>query len=123
MRCPFLGYRDDACDAMTMSDVIVCSSSYEAFPRTLLEALALERPVVAAPVGGIPEIVIDGETGVLTPAGDPDSLAAGVLRLLNDRAFAGKLAAAGRKLVAERYTPEAQASAVAALYREALECT
>ena len=119
----FLGYRDDACDAMTMSDVIVCSSSYEAFPRTLLEALALERPVVAAPVGGIPEIVIDGETGVLTPAGDPDSLAAGVLRLLNDRAFAGKLAAAGRKLVAERYTPEAQASAVAALYREALECT
>jgi len=67
--------------------------------------------------------VIDGQTGVLTPAGDPDSLAAAVLRLINDRDFAARLAAAGRKLVAERYTLEAQASAVAALYREALECT
>jgi glycosyltransferase involved in cell wall biosynthesis len=88
----------------------------------VLEAFALERPVVAASVGGIPEIVIDGETGILTPAGDPDCLAAAVLRLLNDRDFARKVAAAGRRLVAERYSPDAQASAMAALYREALAC-
>ena len=71
--------------AMAMSDVMVCASFYEAFPRTLLEALALERPVVATSVGGIPEIVVDGETGILAPAGDPDALAAAVLRLLKDR--------------------------------------
>jgi len=118
----FLGYRDDAGHAMAQSDVIVCASSYEAFPRAVLEALALERPVVATSVGGIPEIVIDGQTGLLAPAGDPDSLAAAVLRLINDPDFARRLAAAGRRLVAERYTMEAQASALAALYREVLGC-
>ncbi len=118
----FLGYRDDAGHAMAQSDVVVCASSYEAFPRAVLEALALERPVVATSVGGIPEMVIDGQTGLLAPAGDPDSLAAAVLRLINDPDFARRLAAAGRRLVAERYTVEAQASALAALYREVLGC-
>ncbi len=118
----FLGYRSDVSQAMAMSDVVVCSSFYEALSRTLLEALTLERPVVATSVGGIPEIVVDGETGILAPAGDADALAAGVLRLLKDRELAQRLAAAGRKLVGQRYTLEAQSSALAALYREALAC-
>ena len=118
----FLGYRDDAGAVMARSDVIVCASSYEAFPRAVLEALALERPVVATSVGGIPEIVIDGQTGLLAPAGDADSLAAAVLRLVNDPEFARQLAAAGRSLVTERYTVEAQASALATLYRKVIEC-
>jgi glycosyltransferase involved in cell wall biosynthesis len=118
----FLGYRSDASYAMAVSDVVVCSSFYEAFPRNLLEALALERPVVATAVGGIPEIVVDGETGILAPAGDPNALAASVLRLLKDRELAQRLAAAGRKLVSRQYTVEAQATALAALYREALAC-
>ena len=118
----FLGYRSDAWHAMAMSDVVVCASLYEAFPRTLLEALAMERPVVATAVGGIPEIVIDGETGVLTPAGDPNALASAVLRLLDDRELARRLAAAGRELVCQRYTVEAHAAALASLYREALAC-
>jgi glycosyltransferase involved in cell wall biosynthesis len=116
----FLGYRSDAWQAMTASDVVVCSSLYEAFPRTLLEALALERPVVATSVGGIPEIVVDGETGVLTAAGDPNALASAVLRLLDDRQLAQRLASAGRKLVRERYMLEGQVAALASLYREAL---
>ena len=118
----FLGYRSDALHAMAVSDVVVCASFYEAFPRTLLEALALERPVVATSVGGVPEIVVDEETGILVPAGDPDALAAAVLRLLRDRELAQRLAAAGRKLVGQHYTLEAQSSALAALYREALAC-
>jgi glycosyltransferase involved in cell wall biosynthesis len=56
----FLGYRSDAGQAMTMSDVVVCASLYEAFPRTILEALALERPVVATATGGIPELIVHG---------------------------------------------------------------
>jgi glycosyltransferase involved in cell wall biosynthesis len=116
----FLGYRSDAWQAMTVSDVVVCSSLYEAFPRTILEALALERPVVATSVGGIPEIVVDGETGVLTAAGDPNALASAILRLLDNRKLAQRLAAAGRKLVRERYTLEGQVAALASLYREAL---
>ncbi len=118
----FLGYRSDVSYAMAVSDVMVCASFYESFPRTLLEALALERPVVATSVGGIPEIVVDGETGILAPAGDPDALAAAVLRLLQDPELAQRLAAAGRQLVSQQYTVEAQASALAVLYREALAC-
>jgi glycosyltransferase involved in cell wall biosynthesis len=119
----FLGYRNDAWNAMALSDIVVCASLYEAFPRAVLEALALERPVVATSVGGIPELVIDGETGMLVPAGDPDAMAAAVLRLLDDCQLARRLSAAGRKLVGQRYSAEAQASALAALYREALACT
>ncbi len=118
----FLGYRSDAWCAMAVSDVVVSASFYEAFPRNLLEALALERPVVATSVGGIPEIVVDGETGILAPPGDPDALAAAVLRLIKDPELAQRLATAGRKLVGQRYTVEAQASALAGLYREALAC-
>jgi glycosyltransferase involved in cell wall biosynthesis len=119
----FLGYRTDARCAMALSDVVVCTSYYEAFPRSVLEALALARPVVATSVGGIPEAILDGETGMLVPAGDRDATASAILRLLDDKELAGRLATAGRKLVLQRYTVEAQASALAALYREALACT
>jgi glycosyltransferase involved in cell wall biosynthesis len=118
----FLGYRSDASYAMAVSDVVVCASFYESFPRTLLEALTLERPVVATSVGGIPEIIVDGKTGILAPSGDSDALAAAVLRLLKDPELAQRLAIAGRKLVGQRYTVEAQASSLAAIYREALAC-
>ncbi len=118
----FLGYRNDVSSLMASSDVVVCASSYESLSRTLLEALALNRPVVAPSVGGVPEIIRNGETGLLVPAGDPGAMASGILRLLNDRDFAQRLATAGRKYVGEHFTLEAQASALAGLYREALAC-
>lgn len=118
----FLGYRSDASYAMAMSDVVVSASFYEAFPRALLEALALERPVAATSVGGVPEIIVNGETGILAPPGDADALAAAVLLLIGDPELARRLAAAGRRLVDQRYTLEAQASALARLYHEALAC-
>jgi glycosyltransferase involved in cell wall biosynthesis len=118
----FLGYRNDIPNVMASSDVIACASSYESGPRCVLEALSLGRPVVATSVGGIPEIISDGETGMLVPPGDPEALAAAIARLLADRELACSLGTAGRKLIEERYTGEAQASAMAAFYREALAC-
>src|SRR5258708_7245864 len=118
----FLGYRNDVDTLMASSDVVVCASSYESFPRSVLEALALVRPVVAPSVGGVPEIIRTGETGLLVPVGDPGAMASGILRLLNDRHFAQRLATAGRKFVGEHFTLEAQAFALADLYREALAC-
>ncbi len=118
----FLGYRNDPRNVMISSDVVVCASSYESFSQSALEALALGRPLVATSVGGIPEIVRDGETGILTPPGDPDSMAAAILRLLNDRDLARRIGAAGREFVIKNYTVEAQAAALAALYQEAIEC-
>ncbi len=118
----FLGYRNDVYTLMASSDVVVCASSNELFPRSVLEALALGRPVVAPSVGGVPEIIRNGETGLLVPAGDPGAMASAILRLLDDCQFAQRLAAAGRQFVSEHFTLEAQASALAALYREALAC-
>jgi glycosyltransferase involved in cell wall biosynthesis len=118
----FLGYRNDVDTLMASSDVVVCASSYESFPRSVLEALALDRPVVAPSVGGVPEIIQNGETGLLVPAGDPRAMASGILRLLNDRYFAQRLGAAGRKFVGQHFTLDAQASALAGLYRETLAC-
>jgi glycosyltransferase involved in cell wall biosynthesis len=118
----FLGYRNDVDTLMASSDVVVCASSYESLSRSTLEALALNRPVVAPSVGGIPEIIRDGETGLLVPAGDPGAMASGILRLLNDRDFAQRLGTAGRKFVGEHFTWETQASALAGLYREVLAC-
>jgi glycosyltransferase involved in cell wall biosynthesis len=118
----FLGYRNDVHTLMASSDVVVCASSYESLSRSVLEALALSRPVVAPSVGGIPEIIRDGETGLLVPASDPGAMAAGILRLLNDRDFAQRLGTAGRKFVSEHFTWETQASALAVLYREVLAC-
>lgn len=119
----FLGYRNDASHVMALSDIVVCASSYEAFPRAVLEAFALARPVVATSVGGIPEAVVDGETGLLVPTGDSCAMAAAVLRLLDNPELARRLAVAGQKLARRTYTVEVQASALAALYREALVCT
>jgi glycosyltransferase involved in cell wall biosynthesis len=118
----FLGYRKDIPNVMASSDVIVCASSYESFCRAVFEALALGRPVVATSVGGLPEIVSDGETGILVPPGDAEAMAAAILRLLGDRELAHRLGVAAQKFTGERYSVEAQASAMAALYREALAC-
>ena len=60
------------------------SSAWENFPHTLVEALAVGTPVVATSVGGVPEIVRDGENGLLVPAGDPAALAAALRRFLGD---------------------------------------
>lgn len=119
----FLGYRSDVVQLLAKTDVAVCASHYEAFPRAVLEALVLERPMVATSVGGIPEIVIDGETGLLVPPRDPEALSAAVLQLLEDRELARRLASAGRRFVSQRYSLESHASAFAALYREAVACT
>ena len=118
----FLGYRNDADALMAASDVVVSCSSYEAFARCVTEALALARPVVATAVGGIPEIIRDGETGILVPPGDPQAMATAILRLLDDPGLAARLGSAGRAFVAEHLTIEAQASALASLYREVLAC-
>jgi len=118
----FLGYREDILAVIAESDIVACSSFYEALPRCLLEALSVGRPVVATDCGGIPEIIRDEETGLLVPPGDPESLANSILRLMNDPALADRLGQEGRRLVREHFTLEAQCDSLAALYREALGC-
>jgi glycosyltransferase involved in cell wall biosynthesis len=81
----FTGERRDALNWMARMDVFVLPSRHEALPYVLLEAAALEKPVAASDVGGIRELVNDGETGWLFPPHDPKRLAAAVIRMAEDR--------------------------------------
>src|SRR4051812_17154162 len=83
-RVHFAGYRDDADALLAAADVVVLSSREEGLGSVLLDSLVFGRPVAATRAGGIPEIVVDGETGLLVPIGDPQSLGQAITRLLRD---------------------------------------
>jgi glycosyltransferase involved in cell wall biosynthesis/GT2 family glycosyltransferase len=87
----FLGRRDDIPELISLSSVVVLPSLAESFGLAALEAMSLGRPVVAARTGGIPEVVVDGRTGLLVPPGDADGLAVALSRILKDREWAAAL--------------------------------
>jgi glycosyltransferase involved in cell wall biosynthesis len=102
------GFRQDLPAVLPQLDVAVSSSHTEGLPVALLEAMAAGLPVVATRVGGTPEVVADGVTGLLVPPNDPAALAAKVMALLDDprRAAMGE---AGRRRVRDEFTFEAMA--------------
>ncbi len=100
--------------------MLVLPSDYEAFGLVLLEALAQGTPVVASRVGGMPEIVEDGVSGLLVPPGTPSALAGALERLWDDAELRRRLGEAGRTTVVPRYRWPAVAAAVEAIYREVL---
>ena len=114
----FTGRRDDIPAVTAALDVAVLPSYREAQGLTILEAMALSRPVVASNVGGIPEMVEDGVTGLLVPPHDPVALAAAIRRLLDDHPFADTLGRAGHDLVHDRFCLELMVRAVEAIYDE-----
>lgn len=92
----FAGSRGDVTDILPALDVFVLSSRYEGLPVSLLEAMASGVPPVATAVGGVPEVVTDGRDGLLTLAGEPESLATAIGRLLDDAHLRSRLGAAAR---------------------------
>jgi glycosyltransferase involved in cell wall biosynthesis len=114
------GERDDVPAILASSHVFVLSSRSEALPVSILEAMAAGLPVVASRTGGVPELVVDGQTGVLVPAGDPSALAAALQRLVDDPALRAGLGAAGRARVEEQFRLESFLQAHVDLYRRAL---
>ena len=102
----FLGYLSDVRPFLARLAVFALASRWEGMPNVLLEAMAMRRPVVAAAVGGCPEIVADGDTGYLVPAGDPEVLAARICDILADRDRARAMGEAGRRRVEKRFSNE-----------------
>lgn len=90
------GYREDADGLLAAADVVVLSSREEGMGSVLLDALFLGKPVAATRAGGIPEVVVDGITGLLAPVSDWRALGAQIASLLEDRALAARLGAAAR---------------------------
>lgn len=102
---------------IALMDVLVHLSLREGLPRTLPQALACGKPVVAFDVDGAREVCRDGETGFLIPAEDTDRLAEAVIRLLRDPVLAHRMGATGRKLVATEFDEERMVEQLDALYR------
>ncbi len=102
--------------------VVCCPSRREGYGVQAREAMGHARPVVATRVGGLPDAVEDGVTGLLVDPGDPPALRAAVERLLGDGELRRRLGEAGRARALERFSLATAAEATLAAYREALEC-
>ena len=113
-----LGFVDDVPAVVTTFDVFAMSSLTEGTSVTLLEAMYAGRPVVATRVGGNPEIVDEGVTGLLVASEDTSDFAAAIERLLDDDELAGRLGAAGRERVRARFTFEGMVQAYEDIYAD-----
>lgn len=118
--CVFAGIRRDVPALMAMSDVFVMSSLWEGLGLVFLEAMATRIPVLSTRVSAIPEVVLEGETGLLVKPSDVDELAAAMTRLARDPALRQNLGRAGRERVRERFGLDRMVDETIAVYREVL---
>ncbi|NLE64768.1 MAG: glycosyltransferase, partial [Elusimicrobia bacterium] len=121
-RIQFLGNRKDIPQILSDSDVLVLPTvTHEAFGRVIIEAQAVGVPVVATKVGGVVDIIEDGQSGILVPPVDADAIATAVKRLLKDPALVDEMIVRARKRVEERYTLGRMVDSTLAVYKETLE--
>jgi len=118
-RVVFAGYRDDVPALLAGCDVVCLPSRTEGLPLVVLEAMARGKPVVAAAVGGTPELVVDGETGLLVAPDDADALAAALRRVLADPELAARLGEKARRHVETGFSAAGAADRVLKLYESA----
>lgn len=114
----FTGWSSDVGRHLTEADLFVMSSRSEGLSLTLLEAMAAGLPIVATAVGGNPEVIEHGRTGLLVPHGDPTALATAIGEILGDPARAAAMGTAGRQRVMARFSLDAMVEAHLRLYRD-----
>ena len=114
----FTGHREDVARLLAAMDVSVLCTHTEGFALAILEAMAQAVPVVATAVGGAPELVVEGETGLLHAHRDDAELAQKILAIFNDQKLAARLGAAGRQQIATAFNCRRTLAVSAGLYRE-----
>ena len=119
-RVHFLGFSDTAPQLIRELDGLIVPSRREALSLALIEAAAAGLPVIASRIGGIPEVVVDGETGLLVPSEDAAALAAAMGRLAADPALRERFGLNGRARFLRQFSLETMADRVEAVYRQAL---
>jgi glycosyltransferase involved in cell wall biosynthesis len=119
-RIHWAGHRRDVPRLLPAFDLFVQPSLHEGMPNTILEAMAAGLPVVATAVGGTPEVVVDGVTGLLVPPRDPSGLTEAIASLLRDPGLRRTMGRAGRGRVAERFTVERMIEQTEKVYEQLL---
>lgn len=117
-RVHWQGWSDESRAYLPSFDVFALPSRFEGFPLVVLEAMLAQLPVVASDVGSVAEAVLHGETGLLVPPGDPETLARALRELLDERARRRAMGARARSLVLERFTAQTMARSFESLYDE-----
>jgi glycosyltransferase involved in cell wall biosynthesis len=119
-RVQFLGHRADVPALLAASDAFVLPSLFEGTPLSMLEAMAAGKPVVSSAIPGTDEIVVDGETGLLVPAGDSEALADALRRVVAEPELRARLGAAARRRAETEHSAVSSTRRVAAVYDEVL---
>jgi glycosyltransferase involved in cell wall biosynthesis len=118
-RVHILDYRDDVPDLLAAADIFAMPSLWEGLPLAILEAMLAGAAIVASETSGIPEAIVSGEHGLLTPPGDVGALAGALEQLIGDAAFRRRLGEAGRRRAQAEFTIGAMTDSYEALYRAA----
>jgi glycosyltransferase involved in cell wall biosynthesis len=116
----FWGYRTDIPSILAQLDILVVPSLQEPFGKILIEGMAMKKPVIASSVGGIPEILVDGQTGILVPPADAGSLGRALRQLIDHRDMREKMGIEGRKRVESLFTIERNVHQTEHVYEELL---
>ena len=116
-----VGFRQDIPALLMLLDVVVIPSLEEGIPQSLTQALAMERPVVASAVGGIPEVVKDGLTGLLVPPRNPVVLAEKIAFILNNPSSGARMGKLGRQVIHEQYSMDSMLTQTENVYRRLLQ--
>jgi L-malate glycosyltransferase len=116
----FLGSREDVFPILRMSDIFCLPSRSEGLSNALIEAMACRLPCVATDVGGNPEVLTHGESGLLVPSEDSAALARALLQLLSDRSLAARIGLRGESVVQIRFTSQAMMNTLVSVYNELL---
>lgn len=121
-RVLFLGHREDVADLLAAADVLLLTSRSEGVPQAVTQALGSGVPVVSTRVGGVTQLVLDGETGLLAEAEDAGTLASHLLRLASDPTLLARLGEQGRSHARARFSLDAMLDATERVYSELLAC-
>jgi L-malate glycosyltransferase len=119
-RLQYLGHQDDMLPVYRQADLVVMPSLSEGLPMTALEAMASGVPVVASRVGGLPEVVVEGETGLLVEPNDPAALGRALEALAADPERAASMGAAGRRRVEAEFTLDRMMERLVQVYQDVL---